>query len=190
MIGSLSLRVSKFAALALLLFAAWSALTLAVKIASARLRLQSEIAELRRLHDEITRRRIDIPSLEAQLARLGSDAATQQTVIVADHERAALAQLQQATRKAVQEAGGQLLGLTEVSVARAATDSAVASQLRLRIGEAALPRLMSAIEQGSPRLRWQDFSIAARAQASEAPSELELTATVRGRWLPQKGAPQ
>lgn len=187
---TLSPWLRKFTALALLALAAWLVCMVGFKIVSGRVRLQSETRDLQRRYQELWQRRVDIPSLQAHVSQLASSDAVKQAAIVADSERAALARLQQIARKAVQDAGGQLLALNETAMTRAASSSLVSTQVRVRMSEPALTRLFVAWEDSLPRLRLHEFSIAARPKTADSPSDLELSAIVQARWLPQKGSAQ
>jgi hypothetical protein len=182
----ISPRLGKFAALALLLVATWAVLTVGSRIVAARLSVQGELRDLRALHDDIHARRIDITSLESGLAALASSEGARRAAIAADSERAALARLHQILRKGVEDAGGQLLALNETG-ARATVSSEIATQVRVRIGEAALTRLLATWQDGATALRVHEFSIAARARQAAAAPDLELTAILRAHWVPQKG---
>jgi hypothetical protein len=186
---AISPRLMKFTAVGLLVFAVWAACMITLKIASARLALYGEIRKLSNVYDELWQRRVDLGSLEGNLSRLMASNVARQSALVADSERAALARLQQIVRRGVEEAGGQLLALTETVAPRAATSS-VATQVRLRIAESSLPRLIAGWEDGETLLRLHELSVTSRARPAQPSSEVELSAIVRAHWVPQKGSVQ
>lgn len=186
MMPAISPRLGKFAALVLLVVAVWAVSTVALRLAAARLALQTEIRDLGILYQDISVRRIDIRSLENDLSRLASFRIATNATILADSDRAAFARLQQLVRKGVDDAGGQLLSLNESSV-RGGPSSDVMTQVRVRVGEPALNRLLARWEDSAPHLNVQEYSITSRARQTAAATDLEIVATVRARWSSQKG---
>jgi hypothetical protein len=186
MMPAISPRLAKFAALVMLLVAVWGLFSVASRLVAARLALQAEIRDLTALYHDISVRRIDIPSLEGDLSRLAVSETATSTTILADSERAAFARLQQLVRKGVDDAGGQLLSMNESGVSGGASPN-VTTQVRVRIGDPALSRLLARWEDGAPHLDVQDYSITSRTRQTASASDLELVATVRARWALQKG---
>jgi hypothetical protein len=182
---TLSPGYGRFVALALLLAGTWIVVTVTLNVTSARIGLHAEAKDLGERHLALQDRRVDIGSLEAELARLSASSSVQQRAITADSERAALARLQQVARRAVEGSGAHLLALNETAAGR--DSSIVATQVRARIKEPALPVLLASWETGTPPLGINKIVLVSRARPGDAVTEIEISAVVNARWFAQKG---
>jgi hypothetical protein len=186
MIDALSPWMRKLLALGALLVLLWMALSAGGAVALARYRAHVEIRELREQYAQIMNRRVDIPSLEAHLSRIGTSATVQRAVVVADSDRAALARVQQVIRRIVESSSGQLLALNELSGTSAAS-SLIGVQVRVRVDEANLLLLVAALESAAPRLRLDEISIVPRQQQSESSPAVDVMVVARARWSNDDG---
>jgi hypothetical protein len=127
MTGLISPHFSKLLAIALLLFVAWLAANISYVLISGRLRLASQIEEFRQRYEDIHKRRIDIPSLQNQLAELTSSGLLRSAAIAASSDSAASARLQQAARDGIDQVHGKLLSLNALGADRVSSSVAVQS---------------------------------------------------------------
>ena len=181
MTGLVSPRFSRLLAVALLLMAVWLFADLCYLGIAERTRLQSRISDLRQRYEDIRRRRVDIGSLKDQLTQLNSSGVVRSAAIMARTDRAAIAQLQQVVRGSVEQSRGKLLSLTDLGADRAAFTVAV--QVRARLSEPAIGQWIGMVENGEPSLYLEEVSIASRPQPSEPALPMEVSATLRARWL-------
>jgi hypothetical protein len=177
----------KALAVMILAVAVWAVTSALVMGIRARLVLHDEIGRAREIHDALAKRRIDLASLEAQVAALTQSGAQHPGLITAADERSAGAQLQQATLKKIKEAGGTALALDGVGLAGGSGSATVALQLRARMAEKAVPAFLAAVEaEGSAWFK--DLSASVRNQANQ-PAEIEISATLRALWMRQDKRP-
>lgn len=175
-------------ALGLLTLVIWVVFKIASVALTSRLRLQEEISQLRQHYGELRERRIDVQSLEQELAMLMSSQSIARIAIAADSERGATARLQEIARKSLTEANGKLLSLNEMP-GNPAT-SAVAVQLRANIGESLLPGWIALLEASDSRVEIADLSITSRSATGSKIAEVEASMTLRARWRPAEGKKQ
>ena len=182
----ISPRFSRLLAVALFILSIWLVGSIAYLIVSKRAALHVDIADLRKRFDELRERRVDVGSLERQLSQLASSTALRNAVIAAGSERIALARLQQVVRSTINEAHGRLLSTTELPADR--SSSVVALQVRARIAETSLTRWIGLLESGEPRLSIDEMSAGSRPLPSDPLLQIEVTATLRARWLALEGS--
>jgi type II secretory pathway component PulM len=182
---TLSPRSSRMVALGLLILVIWVIFKGGIATFASRLRLQEEISQLRQHYGELRDRRIDVQSLEQELATLTSSQSIRRIAIVADSDRGATAKLQEIARKSLADANGRLLSLSEMPNNPSA--SAVAVQLRASIGETLLPGWIGLLEAGDSRVEIADLSITTRSATASKTAEVEASVTLRARWRPPEG---
>jgi Type II secretion system (T2SS), protein M subtype b len=187
MIDAISPWIRKLLALGLFILLLWMGLSAGGAVALGRYKAHAEIKELREQYAQIMDRRVDIPSLEAHLSRIGASPTMQRAVMTADSDRAALARVQQVVRRIVESSGGQLLALNEVS-GNAASSPLIGVQVRLRIDEANLLPLVAALESATPRLRLDEISIVPRQQPPDGSRAVDVTTVARARWSNDDGS--
>jgi hypothetical protein len=177
----MSPRFSRLLAVTMLFIAIWLVADLFYLAVLERARLQNQISDLRQRYEEIRGRRVDSGSLKDQLAQLTSSGVTRSAAIMARTDRAATASLQQLVRASIEQSQGKLLSLTELASDRSAFTVAV--QVRARLSEPALGQWIGLVENGEPGLYLEEVSMAARPLPSEPVLQLEISATLRARWL-------
>lgn len=176
-----SRNVHRFGALFLLLIVAWMIVRLGAIYASERLGLSSDRTEIQDDYRQLRDRRVDISMLQRQLSLLSTSTEVRASAIEAPNDRAALIKLQQISRNAVEEAKGKLLSSIESTSGQ--QQDTVRLLIRARFPENAISQFLSAIENGNPRLQVEDITLASRSIKAGEPGDIEVTATVRGRWL-------
>lgn len=177
----ISPRLSKVAALALLALVLWVSGTLLTKFVIARIEIGRETADLRQSYEQLRSRRVDVVSLQAELAQIAKAPGVLDGSIAAASERAALARFQQSVRKRVQDAGGQLLSLNEVRTASAGSSS-VAVQIRARVAETSLEKLIAHLEGQAPRVSLEEMVLTSRTRTPGEVGDVEATLVARTKW--------
>ena len=176
-----SRRVHRFGALFLLLVVAWMIVRLGTIYASERLRLSSDRIEIQDDYRRLLDRRVDTSMLQRQLSLLSTSTQVRASTIEAPNDRAALIKLQQISRNAVEETKGKLLSSIESTASQ--QQDAIKLLIRARFPENAISQFLSSVENGNPRLLVEDITLASRSIKAGEPGDIEVTATLRGRWL-------
>jgi hypothetical protein len=187
MMDTVAPGLRKTLALIILLVVVWAIGSVGARAVRARLAIYAETEQLRLIYADLTKRRIDLKSLEEQLASLLQVGARYPSVIVADSDRSATAQLQQSTLRKVKDAGGAALSVDGAPSLSTAGKPTVAIQLRARMSEKMVPTFLAALEtEGSAELK--DLTASVRTQANQ-PSEIEISAMLRAPWIHQEKRP-
>src|SRR5262249_20353538 len=150
-------RTSRLLAVGLLLLLLWLAIGAAVRAISARISAAGEINRLQQLAGELEIRRLDIATLEQQLATTMSAPSLKGAVMIADTNRAALANLQQVVRTSLERMRGKLMSISEASSTQ--DQSVVGIQVRMRLEESNVGEWLSALEAGEPRVLVESVSL-------------------------------
>jgi hypothetical protein len=184
MMDTVSPGLRKMLAVIFLIVAVWAVVTTAAMGVRGRLTLYHEIGQLREIHGELAKRRIDLASLEAQATALRQAGTKHAALIAAGDERSAGAQLQQSVLKMIKDAGGATLALDGAPPAGGGGPATVAVQLRARMAEKAVPAFLAAVEADGSAW-FKDVSATVRTQANQ-PNEIEISATLRALWIRQE----
>jgi hypothetical protein len=186
--NSLSPTLRRFAAIAALVALLWAAALSAFQLVSSRVGTEREIAEARGRYEMLRSRRLDIATLQQQLTSLQSSDEVKSSAISAATGKAAVATIQQASKRAVESAGGRFLSSVESAATQVA--GTVALQFRARLAEENVAAMLGAIEKNDPQLDIETLQLGARAEKVGSPAEIEVTAVVRARWSLDARRPQ
>ena len=174
-------RLQRFLAISLLVFAAWGMLRLVMAYAIERSRLAGEVAETRNDFFQLRERRVDIALLEQQLSLLNTSEVVRQSTIEAPTDRAALIKLQQIARAAVEETQGKINSSIESTTGQ--LPNTVGLLIRVRVREEKISQLLSNLENGTPRIGIDELALVSRPTKLGEADDVEMTMTLRGRWL-------
>lgn len=180
--SALSPFTHKLIAVAALLSALWVVALSAATLVSARLGVARETSDAVSRYEMLRSRRVNIESLQRQLAELESSEQVKASLVRAANPRAAVATVQQLTKSAIEGTGGRFLS----SVESAATPTAgtVAVQFRARVAEKDMSAALAALEKTSPQLDLDELQLTTRAERADAAADIEVNAVVRARWSP------
>jgi hypothetical protein len=177
---SVSPRIAKLAAVAILVVVGWLTTKVIWFYVAGRLELSSEIEQLEETVPNIAARRVDLAKLQTQLSTLAASPQVRRSTMTAASKRDALNQLTQTIRGSLDEVHGKLLSLNEAASANQA--DIIAAQLHARMEEAKISRWLSHIGQGEVRPRIAEIVISSQDQAASSVDEVDFSAVLRMPW--------
>lgn len=176
-----SRQFQRFGAFGLFVVVAWVTMRLVIAYSSERVRLSGDKTDIQYDYRQLLDRRVDIAVLEQQLSLLNNSEPVRQSTIEAPNDRAALVKLQQISRTAVEGAQGKLLSSIESATNQSPNTTGLL--IRARLAEAGVSQLLSNLENGNPRIGVEDVTIASRPVKAGEAGDVEMTLTLRGRWI-------
>lgn len=174
-------RFQRFGAVGLFVVVFWVTTKVVIAYTSERLRLSSDRVEIEQDYRQLLERRVDISALERQLSHLNESEPVRQLTVEAPSDRAALIRLQQISRTAVEGAQGKLLSSIEASTSQ--IPNTVALLIRARMAEQGVTQFLGNLENGNPRIAIEEVTLASRPVKAGDTGDIEITATLRVRWL-------
>jgi hypothetical protein len=140
-----------------------------------------EISTAEAGYTRIRERRIEVGELKQALAALRSSNRARSVSFAATNEKAAVLILQSHMRTAIEQAQGKLISSIQSNVSQ--VPDTVAVLLRARVPQSNFAAFLSAVEYGSPPIRFEELTMSSRGSKPGDAKEIEWTATVRARWM-------